>query len=329
MLFSIRSKTSSARPSISRHCRPRCEILEGRALLATFHVADVAGLQAAVAAVNNDPSKHATILLAPGTYDLTNELQIVNARDLTIERDSSGPVVVDNPTHSDRIFEIDGGDVTIDGLSISGGAVSDNGGGIYASLDTTLTVSNSEISGNSARYNYGGGIYGGGTLTVSNTTVSGNSSNLGGGIFGGGTLTVSNTTIFGNSAATAAGGIYGAGGTLTVSNTTIFGNSSPYGGGIYGSGGTLTVSYSTGSGNSASYGGGIFGAGTVTISNSTVSGNSASYGGGIYASYRSVVEITNSTLNDANGGGIFNNSSTIHLMKTVVDGILYIDQFYP
>jgi hypothetical protein len=41
------------------------------------------------------------------------------------------------------------------------------------------------------------------------------------------------------------------------------------------------------------------------------------------------VEIDNSTLDDPVGGGIVNNGSTIHLRNTVVDGVLYVDQYYP
>ena len=62
MLFSMRSMTRSAQPPTRRRCRPRCEILEGRALLASFDVAEVANLQAAVAAVNAHPARKATIV---------------------------------------------------------------------------------------------------------------------------------------------------------------------------------------------------------------------------------------------------------------------------
>ena len=43
------------------------------------------------------------------------------------------------------------------------------------------------------------------------------------------------------------------------------------------------------------------------------------------------MEIDNSTVDDPVGGGILNyyGTSTIHLMKTVVDGILYRNQDYP
>ena len=46
-------------------------------------------------------------------------------------------------------------------------------------------------------------------------------------------------------------------------------------------------------------------------------------------------EIANSKLNDKSGGGLVNNAigianagSTVHVKKTVVDGVLYTDQFY-
>lgn len=61
-----RSGTISASRPARRRARSGCEVLEGHALLATFQVADVAGLHAAVAAVNADPSQPATIELAAG-----------------------------------------------------------------------------------------------------------------------------------------------------------------------------------------------------------------------------------------------------------------------
>ena len=68
-------------------------------------------------------------------------------------------------------------------------------------------------------------------------------------------------------------------------------------------------------------------ASNLTIDHSKISGNSAVQGGGLYALY-SDAEIDHSTLNDL-GGGIFNDLSTIHLKKTVVDGDLYKNQDYP
>ena len=90
------------------------------------------------------------------------------------------------------------------------------------------------------------------------------------------------------------------------------------------------MSGSTFTSNSASVGGGIYAASaTLKVDHSTISGNTASLGGGLYVSGGSQAEIDFSTINDPNGGGIVNNGSTVHLKKTVVDGVLYNDQYYP
>ena len=287
-----RSKTVLPRQSTRRRCRPCYEVLEDRIDPATFQVADVTGLLAAISAVNTNPSQQATINMAPGTYDLTSELQIVNASKLTIHGGSPGKVVIDNPTHAARIFDIEGGNVTIDSLTITGGNASGFyptpfGGGIYAQ-GGTLTVVNSTISGNTA--NQGGGIdVEGGTLTVNQSTISGNTAGfLGGGIdVEDGTLTVNQSTISDNTAARG-GGTYAQGGTLTVNQSTISDNTAAgvisitYGGGIDVEGGTLTVNQSTISGNTANAGssGGISNSGTLTVNQSTISDNTAASGGG-------------------------------------------------
>ena len=70
--------------------------------------------------------------------------------------------------------------------------------------------------------------------------------------------------------------------------------------------------------------------GTLIVDRSTISGNSGvpHGGGGLYIIGGSQAEIDHSTVNDPNGGGIYNNGSTVHLKKTVVDGVLYEDQYY-
>ena len=107
------------------------------------------------------------------------------------------------------------------------------GGGIYndGEVDGTamLTVSNSTLSGNSAR-NAGGGIYNDGnsgraTLSINNSTLSGNSSSFagGGGILNDhATLTVSNSTLSGNSGGQRNGNvILNKQGTLEIGDTIL------------------------------------------------------------------------------------------------------------
>src|SRR5262249_3156272 len=119
--------------------------------------------------------------------------------------------------------------------------------------NSTLTVSNCTISGNSSRYN-GGGIYidlpvvtHPSTAAISDSTVSGNSADrFGGGIYNGGgsvaMLRISNSTV----SATAAGGgspfggggVYNAGvgvgehAALSIKNTKKSSNSANSGGAI-------------------------------------------------------------------------------------------------
>ncbi len=131
-----------------------------------------------------------------------------------------------------------------------GGAICSNSFG----NDTGLTIRNCTIVANSAQsqtFAVGGGISvlasnnSTSTLTVSNSTLSGNSSStLGGGVYNyDGTLTLTNCTLSGNSVSTGAGGgIYNQGdgngftGTTTVSSCTLSNNSASNGGGIYNTG---------------------------------------------------------------------------------------------
>jgi hypothetical protein len=96
----------------------------------------------------------------------------------------------------------------------------------------------------------GGGIENGGTLTLSNSTVSGNTARGFGDSFGGGGINNFGTAIIRNSTVSGNGGPFGGGisnafGTLTLINSTLFGNYAAYSGGGIANAGTLTVSNST------------------------------------------------------------------------------------
>ncbi len=128
-----------------------------------------------------------------------------------------------------RPFEVQANTtVTMNRLTVTGGNVTDEGGGIYN--DGRLTISNSTISNNSAHG--GGGIANWGTLTISNSTISGNSSSIapGGGIRNGSgsVITLDSVTISANSdaQATHAAGLFAAAATVTVRNSILAGNSS-------------------------------------------------------------------------------------------------------
>jgi hypothetical protein len=310
--------------------REYCRTMFGRALLVTFLSLVAHGTQAATITVTNTNNSGpgslraalasvangdtinlavtGTVLLTSGHLVVSNNVTIIGP----------GPANLAINGNVDRVFDILSNKVvTISSLTITNGS-GDLGGGIYNN-QSTLTVSNCWITGNSAPGAGGGGIYSNGTssnatLKVINSVVSGNSaSGGGGGIFSDGensnaTLTVVNCIVSGNSAALGAG-IFNAGydgsATAVIGNSIITGNAADTGGGIYNGSAIMTISNSTISGN---VGGGIDndgfanGSATMTISNSTISGNSSNSldGAGIYndgGSFGSArVTIANSTI---------------------------------
>src|SRR5438552_5661468 len=121
------------------------------------------------------------------------------------------------------IFTVNNTTVNMSGLTISGGNVGANGGGIILN-GGTLTVSDSLITGNTGAFGGGGIFQIGGALTLTNTTVSGNTANpgFGGGVdIGGGALTLNNSRVSSNFANGLGGGIYNGGGTVTLTNSTV------------------------------------------------------------------------------------------------------------
>jgi hypothetical protein len=232
-------------------------------------------------------------------------------------------------------------------LTLSNCAVSNNnsgtaGGGIYNAGENgsaTLTIINSTLTNNQSAY--GGGIYslGGTTLVITNSTVSYNTAvseslpqvGKGGGIYNGaGTLTIVDSTIGHNFTVEWGGGVLN-GGPSTITNSTVSSNTAGgpdfnpampgLGGGIFNQG-SLTISNSTISGNTAwgndfkgaGYGGGInsgyYPPALTVINNSTISGNWATYGGAI-SNYDSL-EMANTILNrGASGSNIYNGGGTI------------------
>ena len=177
------------------------------------------------------------------------------------------------------IFGIDASVINaeITGLNIMGGSTSGQlggsspiGGGI--NNDGTLTVTNSNVSGNGTEFlPGGGGINNSGTLTLMNSIVSGNGANLtfypavcygGGGILNSGSMTVTNSTISGNIAFQCifgGGGIFNTG-TMMLRNSTITGNQDTNGPPLQGP-------------PIQSSGAGILNQGSMTIANTIVADN--------------------------------------------------------
>jgi predicted outer membrane repeat protein len=220
------------------------------------------------------------------------------------------------------------------------------GGGINVPAASTLVLTGTAVTGNTATGN-GAGIYGLGKVIMTGGEVSNNSitaiagnanTGFGGGIYsfpGAATssLSLSSVTVSGNKALTAGTIVGNGGGVVTVDPTTIastsFSNNtaSGNGGGLYilTAAATLTTVSSTSfTGNSATgNGGGVYAAaGTVTVgSSSSFTGNTAGNGGGLYSVATTTVDSASFTGNGAalfGGGALF--GGTISVTSSTFSG---------
>lgn len=270
---------------------------------------DVPALIAAIEDANVDPDAD-TITLAPnGTYVLDSAYPTTDAglpvisTTITIEGNSA-TIRRDPKAPAFRILTVAGtgdaaGDLTLNDVTVRGGAVSAGGGGLYND---------------------------GGVVSIVDTTVSGNTASaegyedsFGGGLFNqDGTVTMLRCDVLANATSqtvgSGGGGLANIGGELTLTESTVSGNRSGSGGGLA-STGPVTIARSIISDNEArggDYGaGGIVNLDVLTITNTTVSGNEATVGGGIvnvgrmYVAHTTIVNnaATNSTYG---GGGVVN-----------------------
>ena len=144
---------------------------------------------------------------------------------------------------------------TISGCS----AAIKNGGGLYATNSSKITISGGTISG--CKGELGCGLYAdNSTIEITDGTISGCKGLLGGGLYANNsTVTISGVTISGCEAG-AGGGLYVVGSTLNIKDGTIskcFVSDTGKGGGLYAENSTLTISGGTIKGNKAAYGGGV------------------------------------------------------------------------
>ena len=299
-----------------------------------------AGLIAALSAAN--ATGGATISLAAGcTYQLTaanntsptlgnNGLPVITS---PITLNGSATTIAGNDS-TFRILEISGtGNLTVQGLTITGGNTSGMGGGIL-NLEGTLTLNHSQVTGNAAQggpMSNGGGIASGtlgtgpaGSAILNASQVSGNttSGSAGGILNHGGALVLNASQVTGNTAANGGGGIAsGTGGMGTNSASSLVLNSSQVtgntanggpraGAGGIANGGTATINASQVTGNTApgGFGGGILNHGQMTIHASTVDNNTTP---------------TDSSGDQGGGGGIANLNIT-PLTGTPDSGVLTI-----
>lgn len=163
-------------------------------------------LREAVLAVNAGTGGD-TIQLPAGLYRLTRAGAGENAaatgdldlaKSVTVSGAGARATVID-ATESDRVLEVQAGvTAQIAGVTITGGLVDGDGGGI--ANQGSLTLLRDTVSGNAvslATNRAGGGIESNGSLTIIDTTVARNRAYSGGGIDAS-ALTLTNSTVSGN-----------------------------------------------------------------------------------------------------------------------------------
>jgi hypothetical protein len=226
-----------------------------------------------------------TILFPPWIDEI-----VLSGSSLTIaddvEIDGFGALTIDGNGGS-RVFSVSSGvEATIRGLTITGGNVTGDGGGISNAGD--LTLDQVIVKTNDAS-NAGGGVYVAttGYLTLNNSTIDDNDALYGGGIFGhfetGTRLTITGSTISNNRATSGSGG--------GINFFSVASTGSAVG----------TIDRSTFSNNSAAGSGGVrvrYSSANLTITNSTIAYNKGDFGGGLSLIDSPNVTLTNTIVSE-------------------------------
>ncbi len=274
-----------------------------------------------------------------GTITLTSGQLEIN-KNITINGGGSENCTIDG-NGTGRIFYISSGGytVSISGLTITNGSVSDFGGGIENEGNLTLDacmITNCHVTSGAGT---GGAVDNyQGSVSINNCRISDCTASQEGGALnsygGNGAFTVTNSAITNNTANNNGGGLaYRSSGSVSISGCTFSGNkaTNSFGGAIMLVTGSLELKNSTLSGNTAGNGGGLVDgtstALTIDIVNCTIVDNTATLTGGGIAFDQSTANIKNTILasNTAPTGANFYNSTSGGLNSqgyNLCDGVL-------
>ncbi|MDB4614351.1 hypothetical protein OAH18_01545 [bacterium] len=260
----------------SRRTAFHAQLLEDRALLATIAVTtfdDVVAndgevsLREAITQANGSTAAD-EIVLEQGTYTLSltgdedqnasGDLNLLT--DIIIRGAGSDLTVIDaggDNGISERVMDVRGTTVRLEGITLTGGRSEDSGGGLLVSngVDSSLVLSDVHVTDNSAD-KQGGGVYlSHSNVTISDSRISSNSAEFGGGINNSGansSLAISTSTISENSIDKVGGGVHSSwGATTTIDSSTISNNTSGWAGGVGNLNARTTILNSTISSNTA------------------------------------------------------------------------------
>ncbi len=291
-----------------------------------------------------------TVRILPGTYDATVDgdgyseifpIPLVDGATL-IGTGGAATTAID-AQGTNGVLKADGiSGARIEGLTITGGDIEGNGGGISinnADVEIIDNVITNNVTSGVISAEQGGGIYVAGSSDVliqnneitNNTADGGSSSARGGGISSSssGTVRIDGNLISGNTAGSASS-VYGAGiytGTTAeitsndILNNTLIG-SNRYGAGVWINGDTQLIANRIVDNTGASWGGGIYGnslSANSKVENNYVIGNSATlFGGGIRLVGSPSASLINNTFAYNTGDGISLNTSGLTILNNVI-----------
>lgn len=200
---------------------------------ATFTPCTAATLATAITTANANGQNDTINLSSACTYTLTAALPaIINDGGTTMTINGNGAVI--DGAGAYRVFNVNGGTVILNGVTVQNARIGGVGRGAGANVDAGYLEINASVFRNnvSATTNDGGGGLGmnGGTVIVSRSLFQNNNATVtAGGAFSirNGNLTIINSTITGNDANFGGAAVRAFGGTTTITNSTIAGNLSP------------------------------------------------------------------------------------------------------
>jgi hypothetical protein len=215
--------------------RPRMMALEGRTLLSTFTVNSTADdgsagtLRWAIAQANASDQAEtivfSSVFNTPHTIRLTSgPLVLSDPAGITINGPGENLLAISGNKASRVIGVTPGSAASLSDLTITGGNVHGNGGGIQNN-GGALALDDIVIRGNSA--GMGGGLYNNGSVTLTDVTIHGNHARKGGGVFNSGSVTETNLVTRSNTAV-AGSGVF----STRTATLTRLGLSSPAGTGV-------------------------------------------------------------------------------------------------
>ncbi|MGB3534763.1 MAG: Calx-beta domain-containing protein [Microcoleaceae cyanobacterium] len=253
---------------------------------------------------------------ASGTLTLATELPAIT-QDVAIDGPGANQLTIDADSQF-RLFTINGGDITIEGLTLANGEAAGTNLGAASGTPTSGSRGGAiNISSSSS------------TVNLTGSVIQGSTANNGGAIANSGRLNITGSTITGNNAVNG-GGVVVIDGEVNITNSTIAGNTAENGGGVFNSIATLTLTNTTVAENTAANndmtgrGGGIRNIGGATnLKNTLVANNTAD----IEPDISTPAEFPagsggNNLIGDATGANGFTNGENGDIVGVAPDALL-------